>query len=121
MLGCLAEASCLLRIIMFLRIGYGLGNLFIDIRGETSACAQDGPPPPPRRSQNGQGCPSYAQLIYPMLKRRIIHVPTRYRLLFLNFEYTFVFMKENLELKSHYVLSLIRMLQGQHVLVSSQN
>ena len=75
----------------------------------------------PRRSQNGQGCPSYEQLIYPMLKHRIIHVPTRHRLLVLNFQYTFVFMKENLELKSHYVLSLIRMLQGQHVLVSSQN
>ena len=58
------------------------------------------------------GCPSCAQMIYPMLKHRIIHVPTRYRLLVLHFEYTFVFMKENLELKSHYVLSLIRMLQG---------
>ena len=33
----------------------------------------------PRRSQNGQGCPSYAQSIYPVLKHRIIHVPTRYR------------------------------------------
>ena len=43
-LGCLAEASCLLRIIMFLGIAYGLGNVFNDIRGETSACAQDGPP-----------------------------------------------------------------------------
>ena len=74
-----------------------------------------------RRSQNGQGCPSYAQLIYPMFKHRIIHVPTRHRLLVLHFHYTFVFMKENLELKSHYVLSLIRILQGQHVLVSSQN
>ena len=70
--------------------------------------------------QNGHGCPSYAQLIYPMLKHRIIHVPTRYRLLFLHFQYTFVFMKGNIELKSHYVLSLIRMLQGQHVLVSSK-
>ena len=48
-------------------------------------------------------------------------VPTRYRLLLLHFQYTFVFMKENLELKSHYVLSLIRMLQGQHFFVSSQN
>ena len=67
------------------------------------------------------GVPSYAQLIYPMLKHRIIHVPTRHRLLVLYFQYTFVFMKENLELKSHYVLRLIRMLQGQHVLVSSQN
>ena len=105
---------------MFLGIAYDLGNLFNDIRGETiaSPCAQDGPP---RCSQNGQGCPSYAQLIYPMLKHRIIHVPTRYRLLVLHFQYTFVFMKENLELKSHYVLSLIRMLQGQHVLVSFQN
>ena len=75
----------------------------------------------PRRSQNGQGCPSYAQLICPMLKHRIIHVPTRYRLLVLHVQYTFVFMNENLELKSHYVLSLIRMPQGQHVLVSSQS
>ena len=71
-------------------------------------------PPPP----DG---PSYAQLIYPMLKHRILHLPTRYRLLVLHFQYTFVFMKENLELKSQYVLSLIRMLQGQHVLVSSQS
>ena len=47
-LGCLAEASCLLRIIMFLGIAYGLGNLFNDIRGETSACAQDGPPDVPK-------------------------------------------------------------------------
>ena len=30
-------------------------------------------------------------------------------------------MKENTELKSHYVLSLIRMLQRHHVFVSSQN
>ena len=29
-------------------------------------------------------------------------------------------MKANLELKSHYVLSIIRMLQEQYVLVSSQ-
>ena len=94
---------------MLLGIAYGLGNLFNDIRGETSACAKDGT----RRSQNGQGCPSYAQLIYPMLKHRTIHMPTRYRLLVLHFQYTFVFMKENLELKSHYVLSLICMLKGQ--------
>ena len=39
MLGCLTEASYLLRIIIFLRIAYGLGNLFNDIRGENSACA----------------------------------------------------------------------------------
>ena len=45
---CLAEASCLLRIIMFLGIAYGLGNLFNDIHGETSACAQDGPPDVPK-------------------------------------------------------------------------
>ena len=75
----------------------------------------------PPISQNGQECPSCAQLIYPMLKHRRMHVPTQYRLLVLHFQYTFVFMKENLELKSHYVLSLIRMLQGQHILVSSQN
>ena len=48
MLGCLAEASCLLRIIMFLGKAYGLRNLFNDIRGETSACAQDGPPCVPK-------------------------------------------------------------------------
>ena len=30
-------------------------------------------------------------------------------------------MKENIELKSHYVLSIIRMVQEQHVLVSSKN
>ena len=47
-LGCPAEASYLLRIILFLGIAYGLGNLFNDIRGETSACAQDGPPDVPR-------------------------------------------------------------------------
>ena len=47
-MGCLAEASYLLRIIMFLRIAYRLGNLFNDIRGETSACAQDGPPGVPK-------------------------------------------------------------------------
>ena len=99
-----------------LGIAYGLRIFLNDIRGETSACDQDGPPPP--CSQNGHGCPSYAQLIYPMLNHRIIHVPTRYRLLVLHFQYTFVFMKENLELKSHYVLNLIRMLQGQHVLVT---
>ena len=45
---CLAEASCLLRIIMLLGIAYGLGNLFNDIRGETSACAHDGPPDVPK-------------------------------------------------------------------------
>ena len=33
---------------MFLRIAYGLGNLFHDIRGETSAYAQDGPPAVPK-------------------------------------------------------------------------
>ena len=48
MLVCLAEASCLLRIILFLGIACGLGNLFNDIRGETSACAQDGPPDVPK-------------------------------------------------------------------------
>ena len=47
-LGCLVEASCLLRIIMFLGIAYGLGNLFNDIRCETSACAQEGPPDVPK-------------------------------------------------------------------------
>ena len=33
---------------MFLRIAYRLGHLFNDIRGETSACAQDGPPAVPK-------------------------------------------------------------------------
>ena len=47
-MGCLAEASYLLRIIMFLRIAHGLGNLFNDIRCETSDCAQDGPPAVPK-------------------------------------------------------------------------
>ena len=45
---------------------------------------------------------------------------TRNRLLLLHFQYILVSMKANLELKSHYVLSIIRMLQEQHVLVSSQ-
>ena len=73
-MGCQAEASYFLRIIMFLRIAYWLGNLFNDIRGETSACAQDGP----LRSQNGHGCPSYVQYIYPMLRHRMIrHVPLK--------------------------------------------
>ena len=116
-MGCLAEASYLLRIIMFMRVAYGLGNLFNDIRGETSTCAQDGPP---CRSQNGHGCPSYAHYIYPMVRHRIIQVPTRNRLLLLHFQYMLAFMKENLELKSHYVLSLMHMLHEQHVLVSSQ-
>ena len=53
-----------------------------------------------------------------MLRHRIIQVPTRNWLLLLHFQYILVFMKENLELKSHYVLSLIRMVQEQHVLVS---
>ena len=60
----------------------------------------------------------YSHLIYPMLRHRIIgglHVPTRNRRLLLHFQYILVFMKENLELKSHHVLSLIRMLQGHHV------
>ena len=56
----------------------------------------------PRRSQNGQGCPSYAQLIYPMLKHRLIYVSTRYRIILLHFQYTFVFIKQNIELKSQY-------------------
>ena len=77
----------------------------------TSEAKPDGPPDVPKTDR---GCPSYAQLIYPMLKHRIINVPTKYRLPVLHFQYTFVFMKENLELKSHYVLSLIRMLQWQH-------
>ena len=29
-------------------VPYDLGNLFNDIRGETSACAQDGPPDVPK-------------------------------------------------------------------------
>ena len=55
-----------------------------------------------------------------MLMHRIIGVPTRYRLLLLHFQYIYVFMKENIGLKLHYVLSLIRMLQDQHVCVTSQ-
>ena len=47
-MGCLAEASCLLRFIMFLGIVYGLGNLFNDIRGETSACTHGGPSDVPK-------------------------------------------------------------------------
>ena len=81
------------------------------------------PLPFPKRtrvSENGHGCPSCAHLIYPMLRHRIIQVPTRDRLLLLHFQYILVFMKENLQLKSHYTLSLIRMLQEQHVLCSSQ-
>ena len=78
---------------------YVLGNRArprkFDIRGETSACAQDGPPNVPKTDR----CPSYAQLICPMLKHRIILVPTRYRLLLLHVQYTVVFMNENLELK----------------------
>ena len=60
--------------------------------------------------------------LYPMLRHRVTQVPTRNRLLLLvlHFQYILVFMKENIELKSHYVFSLIRMLQEQHVLVSSQ-
>ena len=50
----------------------------------------------------------------------IIHVPILNRLLLLHFQYILVFMNENLEVKSHCVLSLTRMLLGQHVLVSSQ-
>ena len=101
---------------MFLGIAYGLGHLFNDIRGETSACAQDGPPDVPKTDRVSVLCTVDLSLAH-----RIIHVPTQYRLLVLHFQYTFVFMKENLEPKSHYVLSLIRMLQGQHVLVSYQN
>ena len=41
--------------------------------------------------------------------------------LVLHFRYTFAFMKDNIELKSHYVLSLIRMLQEQHVLGALQS
>ena len=55
-----------------------------------------------------------------MLRHRIIQVPNRNRLLLLHFQYILVSMSENLELKSHYVLSIIRMVQEQHVLVSSQ-
>ena len=61
----------------------------------------------PCRSQNGH-------LIYPMLRHMIIHVLTRNRLLLYYFQNILVLMKDNLELKSHYVL------KGQHVLVSSQ-
>ena len=33
---------------MFLGIAYGLGNVFNDIRGEISDCAQDGPADVPK-------------------------------------------------------------------------
>ena len=42
------SSSYLLRIIRFLRIAYGLANVFHDIRSETSACAKDGPPAVPK-------------------------------------------------------------------------
>ena len=48
MLGCLAEASYLLRIVLFMGIANGLGNLFNDIGCETSASAEDGPPDVPK-------------------------------------------------------------------------
>ena len=48
MLGFQTEVSYLLRIIIFLRIAYGLGNLFNDIRGENIACTQDGHPDVPK-------------------------------------------------------------------------
>ena len=72
---CITDASFLLRISVFLGIAYGLGHLFNAIRCETSACAQDGPPGVHKTDK--KGCSSYAQLIYPMLMHRIIHVPTR--------------------------------------------
>ena len=72
---CLAEASCLLRIIMFLRLAYGHGNLFNDIRGGTSACALDGPHDVPKTDRVSVLC----------------------------------------------TVDIIRMLQGQHVLVISKN
>ena len=42
-MGCLVEASYLLRIVMFLRMAYGLEHLFNAIPGEDSDRAQDGP------------------------------------------------------------------------------
>ncbi len=98
-------------------VPYDLGNLFNDIRGETSACAQDGPPTFPKRTRVSVLCKVYLSHAYAWDN----NVHTRYRLLVLHFQYTVVFMNGNLELKSLYVLSLIRMPQGQHVLVSSKN
>ena len=72
--------------------GNGLGNLLMASESKPVLV----PKTNPRRSENGQGCPYYAQLIYAMLKHRIIHVPTRYRLLLLHFEYTFVIMNYSL-------------------------
>ena len=46
-MGCLPEASYLLHIIVFLRIAYRLYIFLNDILGETSACAEDGPPDVP--------------------------------------------------------------------------
>ena len=121
-MGCVAEESYLLRIIMFLRIAYGLGNLFHDIRGETSACAQDGPPAVPKTDMDVPPAVPKTDMgvrlmhTRSMLRHRIIQVSTRNRLLLLHFQYILVSMKANLELKSHYVLSI----QEQHVLVSSQ-
>ena len=83
---------------MFLGIAYGLGNLFNDIRGDTSACAQDGPPTFPKRTAVSVLCTVDLSHAHKMM-----HVPTRYRLLVLHYQYTFVFMKENFEVKSHYV------------------
>ena len=103
---------------MFFKIACGIGNLFYDIRGETSACAQDGPSAVPKADTDVRLM--HAHYIYPMRRNRTIQVPTRNRLLLLHFQYILAFMNENLGLKSHYVLSLIRMLQEQHVLVSSQ-
>ena len=52
MLGCLAEALYLLRIFIFLRIAYRLGNLVNDKRGETSACAQEEHPDVPKTDRD---------------------------------------------------------------------
>ena len=85
---------------MFLGIAYGLENLFNDIRGETGACAQDGPPDVPKTDRVSVLCTD------DLSKHRIIHVPTRYRLLVLHLQYTVVLIKEKLELKSHYKNSI---------------
>ena len=91
---------------------------FNDIRGETSACAQDGPPAVPKTDK---GVRLMHTRYIPCLGIGYYRCPLEIG----SYCYIFniiilVFMKDNLELKSHYELSLIRMLQEQHILVISQ-
>ena len=84
--GSLAAAAYLLRNTM-------LEHLFNDIPGENNACAQDGAPDVPKTDR---GVRLNAQLIYAMLRHRILHVPARCRLLLLHFESIFVFINKML-------------------------